>query len=265
MRKIYYILIILFFSVGTKAQDKITASHDSICPGQCVTLTDSAASNARYMWSDGHTTSTITVCPVVTTTYTDFVTDSPSHHIDTIRIVVIPLPVPVISGTSRVCRGRRDTLYASGGTTYRWCDGSTHDTYFTGNIDADSVICLTAYNILGCSVTDTFRIDTISCLTGVSEINSRMSYEIYPNPGNGIFNFVIASPPGRTWQSQSTIEVYNELGQQVYFLPHPIPSPNGEGAGVRVDLSTQPNGVYFYRITATDGSLMGEGKLLIER
>jgi hypothetical protein len=32
-----------------------------------------------------------------------------------------------------------------------------------------------------------------------------------------------------------------------------------------IDLSSQPNGVYFYRVLYEDGGLIGEGKLIIQK
>ncbi len=34
---------------------------------------------------------------------------------------------------------------------------------------------------------------------------------------------------------------------------------------VQIDLSNQPNGVYFYRVIKEDGNLVGEGKLVIQK
>jgi hypothetical protein len=57
-----------------------------------------------------------------------------------------------------------------------------------------------------------------------------------------------------------TIEVYNVLGARVYNrvlkqIQH----------GCNIDLSAQPNGVYFYRVVAENRELIGEGKLIIEK
>jgi len=49
-------------------------ANTSICEGDCTTLT--ATGGGTYLWSTGATDASIQVCPVVTTTYTVFVTNS---------------------------------------------------------------------------------------------------------------------------------------------------------------------------------------------
>jgi hypothetical protein len=76
-----------------------------------------------------------------------------------------------------------------------------------------------------------------------------------PNPSNGIFTMV------ETRHALSPrMEVYNVLGEQIYsasFTVHNSP--------FTIDLSSQPNGVYFYRVVAEDGGLIGEGKLVVQK
>jgi len=33
----------------------------------------------------------------------------------------------------------------------------------------------------------------------------------------------------------------------------------------RIDLSSQPTGIYLYRVSNEDGTLLGEGKVIIQR
>jgi len=54
--------------------------------------------------------------------------------------------------------------------------------------------------------------------------------------------------------------MYNMLGEQV--LTETLRSAQGDNA---IDLSSQPNGIYFYRVIANSGELMGEGKLIIQK
>lgn len=53
----------------------ITASNDNTCPGETVNLTANVA-GAQYAWSTGQTTSSISVSPQTTTTYSVSMTDS---------------------------------------------------------------------------------------------------------------------------------------------------------------------------------------------
>lgn len=96
-------------------------------------------------------------------------------------------------------------------------------------------------------------------VAGVATMSTNPSITVYPNPGNGNFTFVIASPAeGGTWQSPS-IEIYNVLGEKVYSNYQITKSSN-----FQINLSNQPAGVYIYRIFSATGAPISEGKLVIE-
>ena len=141
----------------------IAKSVDSICQGQISTLTVTASGGqATYSWSPGGaTSSSIPVSPTATTTYTTTITGLCNTFTKTITVTYVPLPIPVISGTSWKCHGVKDTLTVSssnGASRYVWSNGSTKTSITTGSIDADSTITVTAYNALGCSKDTTFKI-----------------------------------------------------------------------------------------------------------
>jgi hypothetical protein len=66
----------------------------------------------------------------------------------------------------------------------------------------------------------------------------------------------------RSEESLPNIEIYNVLGEKVYSTNLP---QTPKGALSDIDLSEQPNGVYFYRILSENGVLVGEGKLVVEK
>jgi len=81
----------------------------------------------------------------------------------------------------------------------------------------------------------------------------------YPNPSNGIFT-VAFSHPELVSGSQTTIDVYNIIGEQVYDgMLKQVQHDN------TLDLSNQPSGVYLYRVITQDGNLVGEGKIIVQR
>ena len=98
--------------------------------------------------------------------------------------------------------------------------------------------------------------------TAVNEIANNTTFTIYPNPTHG--TFVIASPEiiGINSAKQSQIEIYNVLGEKVYAeklsnspsavergLLHSVRNDESE-----IDISYQPAGVYFLKISNEDGS-----------
>jgi hypothetical protein len=75
---------------------------------------------------------------------------------------------------------------------------------------------------------------------------------VSPNPSNGKFTF-----QSSVVSQKSSVEVYNVLGEQVYSQ---YSLPNTQ---YQIDLTNQPNGVYFYRVLS-DGMFVGSGKLVIQ-
>lgn len=96
-----------------------------VCSGQSVTLTASGATT--YVWSDGSTTSSITVSPSTTTSYSVTGTTGGCDATANYQVIVDPTPTVTItpSVTGAICSGESVTLTAGGATTYSWSTGST--------------------------------------------------------------------------------------------------------------------------------------------
>ena len=73
--------------------------------------------------------------------------------------------------------------------------------------------------------------------TGVGE-HAFINIRIFPNPSHGIFNI-------EGINEKVDINVYNAFGEEIMNNEMDLPQ--------QVDLSTQPNGVYFIRISTKDG------------
>jgi len=99
---------------------------DSICKGSPTTLT--ATGGGTYLWNTGATTSSITVTPNITSTYTVGVSNGVCTKDTSVKIVVTPLPSITLSGNKSLCPGNSTIITASGGGTYSWNNGGTNDT-----------------------------------------------------------------------------------------------------------------------------------------
>jgi len=99
------------------------------------------------------------------------------------------------------------------------------------------------------------RIRKVNAITtGIADIKNTVNISIFPNPNNGTFTIAFPSINGKY-----NVEVYNILGENVFTEASPNQTqPNGI-----VNISNQPNGIYLYRILNEDGSLAGEGKVII--
>ncbi len=95
-----------------------------VCAGSTVEL-DAGAGYAAYLWSTGETSRSITVAPLVDTTYGVTVTDAFGNlGRDEHAVAVVPEPTPAISGPTEVCAGSGATLDAgSGYASYLWSPG----------------------------------------------------------------------------------------------------------------------------------------------
>ena len=104
-----------------------------------------------------------------------------------------------------------------------------------------------------------FKIDT-SAVAGVNNIIAKKAIiNVYPNPSNGVFELAI-SHAELVSASHLIIEVYNVIGEQVYYAT--LNQVQGDNL---INICNQPAGMYFYRAITNTGSLVGEGKVVIEK
>ncbi|MBK8054975.1 MAG: hypothetical protein IPK35_17320 [Saprospiraceae bacterium] len=102
--------------------------NKTICNGTSTTLT--ATGNGTYRWSTNATTASITVNPVITTTYTVTVTGANGCTNSAQAIVTVtPLPSSGLTGPNEICVDEYAVFNASpvvSGATYAWTfDGGT--------------------------------------------------------------------------------------------------------------------------------------------
>ena len=91
---------------------------------------------------------------------------------------------------------------------------------------------------------------------GIETLSDKFSIVVYPNPSNGMFTFETKSEELKG----KRIEVYNVLGEKIYNAL--LTTFNSQ---FNVDLSSNPNGIYLYRVVGVNGELIGEGKLVIQK
>jgi uncharacterized repeat protein (TIGR03803 family) len=77
--------------------------------------------------------------------------------------------------------------------------------------------------------------------TGLAKNNSETGINIYPNPTNGKFTIQIANRHQQT--ANSTIEIYNVLGEKLYSDSKLYQQYSSE-----IDLSNSPKGIYFVKV-----------------
>ncbi|MFZ1702949.1 MAG: T9SS type A sorting domain-containing protein, partial [Saprospiraceae bacterium] len=139
-----------------------------ICYGERSTLT--APIGTSYLWSSGQTTQSITVSPIITTTYTVTITrPNQCDGVGNFTILVNQFPNISIEGKDTICAGECTQLLASGGFSYAWSGNGIQANNALIEIcpTETSMYMVTVSSELGCSTVDSINIfvkDTLSVL-----------------------------------------------------------------------------------------------------
>ena len=151
----------------------VSAVPDTVCPsGTSILMVSGTGGQTTYKWSNGATYDTLHVNPSATSTYSVTVYGKCDTVKTTVTVHVAPPVAPIISGTPSKCKGLTDTLFVSGGSTYKWSNGNTSNTYITGPLDGDSTITVVDYNSIGCPDTAHYTI-TIAPSPSVTVTNPK--------------------------------------------------------------------------------------------
>ncbi len=101
--------------------------------------------------------------------------------------------------------------------------------------------------------------DSCNSFTGINSISDKSTLKVYPNPNNGIFKLAFSPYKPYSKSLLVKVEIFNELGDKVYTEN----LPDIEGC-FNINISTQPDGIYLYRVTTLMGTLVGTGKFSIQ-
>jgi hypothetical protein len=219
--------------------------NNTVCAGSSLTQTVSGAQT--YSWSTGALTSTVSVTPSITISYSVSGTNTnncTASIVKTITVVALPT-ISVASTASVLCTGDQATLTASGASAYTWATGAGATSVVSPT--ATTVYSVVGTNTAGCSSTMNFT-QTVSACTGIaSNIPYRNNdVSIYPNPFMGIVNLDFADV-----SVSYIVSVYNMTGQII--LRESI-----KGNGM-INLEKLSKGIYLLKIES------GEGRASVKR
>lgn len=193
-------------TITVNALPTLTISgNPSICIGNSTTIDVSGANT--YTWSNASNSSSITISPSTTTTYTVIGKDlNNCANTATCSVVVNPLPILNVSTTNTLlCSGQSATLSVTGASTYTWSDNSNGvDLIVAPSANTDYTV--TGVDINNCFNSTVFT-QSVSTCTSIEEQLVNNSFVIFPNPNNG--TFTIQS------QKEDIISFTNELGQEI--------------------------------------------------
>ena len=226
-----------------------TISPDTtICTGATVTLNVSGGNS--YVWSDGSTSSSVSVNPLQTTVYSVYVSSSTNCHVMANVTVTVDEPVTAAFWTTQYTYSTGQEVQfvnlSENATYFHWdfddpVDGTstlefpTH-TYAT---DGEKLVVLIAGN--SC-FTDTIK-DSLNIVlsASVETTESAKSYLVYPNPGtDAMFIEGTADQPG-------TLSIYatDMLGRCVLLTAETLSKGTFR---IRVDMQQLPAGIYLLDI-----------------
>ena len=139
----------------TRPELEVTASQDTICPEQEVTITATTGNSVTYDWNTGQTSSSFTLIPEneVTTFVCTVTGDNHCESVDSVTVyaaAVIPPPTFIVE-PAEICSGQNSTI-----TTeleyhaYAWATGGTGRS-ITVSPDVTTSYSVTVSDELGCT------------------------------------------------------------------------------------------------------------------
>ncbi|TAL58081.1 MAG: hypothetical protein EPN85_12435 [Bacteroidetes bacterium] len=117
-----------------------SANGITICAGQTAILT--ASGGGTYSWSNGATTSSITITPTAAATYSVIVSIGSCSDTAGASVTVNPSPTAAAWSNITITQGQSTTLAASGGGTYLWSNGA-NDSMITVFPLVTTIYCVT--------------------------------------------------------------------------------------------------------------------------
>ncbi len=190
-----------------------TASAPTICSGQSTTLTGGGATNYTWM-PGGATTSTVSVTPPSTLTYTVTGNTGGCAATKTVSVTVNTTPTIAVNSAT-ICSGNSATLTASGATTYTWNTGPTTNTI---SVSPASTLVYTVTGTTGtCSspMTATVTVNLTPTVTATAASPTICSGQSTVLTGSGATNYTWM-PGGSTTNTVSvspgTLTTYTVTG-----------------------------------------------------
>ncbi|HXB12928.1 MAG TPA: T9SS type A sorting domain-containing protein, partial [Bacteroidia bacterium] len=100
---------------------------------------------------------------------------------------------------------------------------------------------------------DDVFVTTDSLLAGASEVKKKNEeVKLYPNPNSGLFTV-----SRENTNVKAEVGIYNMLGEKIYTTE--LSTENTE-----IDLNHKAGGLYLYRVVTESGTLISEGKFIIQ-
>ena len=218
----------------------VNAGDDTtIFNGESTTLT--ATGTGSFLWSTGETSSSITVNPTITTTYSVVVTsDQGCLNQDTVIVNVNDVDTTNESAgpDKNICLGSDVLLTANGGESYLWSNGEAGASIIVSPTET------TVYTVL-ITNGNTHSYDDVTVYVDEDcsgEISLKAELSIYPNPTSGVLNIEMIGV-----QDNLNISLFSLNGSRIYD-ENVHSSSKVKTLKKQINLSRFARGIYIVRL-----------------
>ena len=168
------------FTINPVPLVTVTPTSATICSGTNTTLSASGASS--YKWNTGDASTTISVLPATTNSYSvTGVNNYGCSNVATSSIIVNPTPTVTVSPLNAViCSGSYLTLNASGATSYTWNFASTGILWGTGPSISNNYYSYSTPSVFNYTVTGKNSSGCLKTINGTFTVNPLPTVYVSP-------------------------------------------------------------------------------------
>ncbi|MHB8258792.1 MAG: T9SS type A sorting domain-containing protein [Bacteroidia bacterium] len=234
-------LLITTLTVNALPTVSITASQYTICAGTTITLTASGTATT-YSWGPvgGTSSTTSTLSPTATITYTVFVGDANNCQNKAMQTITVnPMPDTSLTRTF----GNHIMTANAAAATYQWIDDCWYHTSYSGATSQTFTLsCNTAAAVIITqnNCTDTSRCYFFFCEGIVTYANSHQ-VEVYPNPASTSLQVTLAG------NMQSTSLVITDM------LGNTVKQVTLNNNQVSINVADLAEGIYNLNLISNQG------------
>lgn len=215
-------------------------TNSVICTGQSATVSATGSFIQTYAWSSGATTSSFTVSPSGTTSYSLLVTSAFGCTVTSSNLTITVLPLPLFvtfASGDTICAGESADFSVSGNNLVSclWSNGAS-TTAVSVSPSVSTVYTVTVTGSNGCVASASFPLIVEECLSLNANQATKNNISIFPNPAPD--EFVIKGT------SAEIIFIFSELGQIIKIIK--LDAENDYSARV----SGLAPGIYLARYSA---------------
>ncbi len=232
--------------------DQLKQKDTTICLGSALHIQGpNTCGNLKYKWSTFDSSVSINVSPKLSTKYWVEMTNGNYRRTDTLKVTVSSVPEFSILGSKTFTVPYQVMTYSvpySPANTYNWevFNGNIISGYNTNAVtiqldDVDSIkVSAQIMNAIGCINNAKLSVTPESKAQGLSEMNNRSEYKIFPNPTSQYinisasfndFHFKLVDLTGRV--------IINSVSS---FQQNPV----------QIDMRDLPNGLYLLYLNSGD-------------